>query len=302
MLVCINCGRSFENAKYCMFCGTLLRKKIVNYETSGTLLRSNLNPESVNPILSASVNNAVQEEQKKTAFCASAADSIGSVDGTAPDLLSQANQLDGHDIYSSEKNDSIISTPHGGLELSKNDDSSEIKDKIDLKSDYDMRRSESDNADLESKSYESGYVDMSSKFESEQPEETDDQPIEEDIGFDDFMTRMDGSALSDETESPESQAIDHSDEENEISEPQEIEVTEVEVETSEPESEQHEKITDVHDNAASLMPQSTTSGDIDPMFGEPPKINYTVFDPESSVQSAKPMSWIERLKRKNKRK
>ena len=186
--------------------------------------------------------------------------------------------------------------------MSKNDDSSEIKDKIDLKSDYDMRRSEADNADLESKSYESGYVDMSSKSESEQPEETDDQPIEEDIGFDDFMTRMDGSALSDETESPESKVIDHSDEENEILEPQEIEVTEVEVETSEPGSEQHEKITDVHDNAASLMPQSTTSGDIDPMFGEPPKINYTVFDPESSVQSAKPMSWIERLKRKNKRK
>ena len=42
MLVCFNCNRAFETGKYCKFCGSLLKDKEVNYETTGTLLRSNL--------------------------------------------------------------------------------------------------------------------------------------------------------------------------------------------------------------------------------------------------------------------
>ncbi|MCI6560178.1 MAG: hypothetical protein MR434_02030, partial [Ruminococcus sp.] len=47
MLYCFNCNRTFESGKYCRYCGSLLKTKVINYETTSILMRSNLNVENI---------------------------------------------------------------------------------------------------------------------------------------------------------------------------------------------------------------------------------------------------------------
>ncbi len=50
VLLCIHCGKTAETGTYCHYCGGILRDKIVNFETTGTLLRSNVNWNYVRPL------------------------------------------------------------------------------------------------------------------------------------------------------------------------------------------------------------------------------------------------------------
>ncbi|MBR2177318.1 MAG: hypothetical protein IJ861_10305, partial [Clostridia bacterium] len=240
MLVCINCGRSFENAKYCMFCGTLLRQKIVNYETSGTLLRSNLDPESVSPIVSPTVNMGEQEDQKKTAVCVLAAVSGGSVGGTAPDL-----SIEPVSVKTEKTDDKPIEEDISFDDFMTRMDESAVSDETESSDPQTLDSSAEHDEIEEPQEIEVSEVEVeTTEPVSEQTEEFDDKPIEEDISFDDFMTGMDESAVSDETESSDPQTLDSSAEHDEVEEPQEIEVSEVEVETAEPVSVQTEKADD----------------------------------------------------------
>ena len=51
MPFCINCGRSYESEEnYCSYCGTKLRDRIINFETTNTLLRSNVIVSEIKPV------------------------------------------------------------------------------------------------------------------------------------------------------------------------------------------------------------------------------------------------------------
>ena len=50
MLLCIHCGKTAETGTYCHYCGGILKDKIVNFETTGALLRSNVDWNRVTPL------------------------------------------------------------------------------------------------------------------------------------------------------------------------------------------------------------------------------------------------------------
>ncbi|MBQ9956211.1 MAG: hypothetical protein IJO99_01425 [Ruminococcus sp.] len=57
MLVCTSCGKTYQRGKYCSLCGSVLKERILNYETTNTLLRSNVRLDSVRPVSQDDASN-----------------------------------------------------------------------------------------------------------------------------------------------------------------------------------------------------------------------------------------------------
>ena len=328
MLVCINCGRSFENARYCMFCGTLLREKVVNYQTSGTLLRSNLDPGAVKPLQPA----FVQADLKKNAVPAVMAHTTGYGAGAVQNLQTQvltdvnnstsAIQQENRDIYSSSQHEVCVplETTGNGVVQERFEERRETFDSC-FTGGFQEKHNSEPIAEpqpevVEPEVVEPQKVEVMAEPQPEvvEPEITEPQgietapepereePIKEDISFDEFMENLDSSEMV----------------KPEVIEPQKVEViAEPQPEVVEPEITEPQKTENVaelqektivseesvsHDIPQVQIQPPVTSFDVDPMFGEQPKMNFTVFDPSSSVNSAKPMSWLDRLKSRKKKK